>query len=179
MEEHVEQEPPKTHPIFEKDPGEWIQHVYKEVCVTTEDGNQHTGWVYTIDPVSDAVVLVKFNDHDLGLKVVMGHSVQSIVVVGDNTELHKAELDQLFKPKQVFSISPEEVKQRQERLLSWLHKNRIPIKVTKEDPEVLNLSDALYIDPPYGAENCRSTNQIILGKIQGLIKNIPKDIEDW
>ena len=45
--------------------------------------------------------------------------------------------------------------------------------------ELLTLADALVIHPPYGEDNCFSTNEIILGKIQGLIKNMPAGQEQW
>ena len=95
----------RDHPIFYTDPSEWMNYVGKEVCVTIETGESHTGWVYTIDPVSRSVVLLRFNDTDdddkIKVKVVMGHAVQSIVVLDDNVMKHKAEFDGLFKPKEL------------------------------------------------------------------------------
>ena len=72
----------QEHPIFYTDPSEWMNYIGKEVCVTIETGESHTGWVYTVDPVSQSVVLVRFNNDDdkINVKVVMGHAVQSIVV---------------------------------------------------------------------------------------------------
>ena len=52
------------HPIFTKDPVEWMDFVHKEVCITTSVDTTHTGWVYTIDPVSQSIVLVRFPHED-------------------------------------------------------------------------------------------------------------------
>ena len=77
------------------------------------------------------------------------------------------------------SLSEEDLQKKQFQLKCWLLKNRLPIEVGGAKGELLTLADALVIHPPYGADNCYSTNEIILGKIQGLIKNMPADQEDW
>ena len=48
-------------------------------------------------------------------------------------------------------------------------------QVSADNEEVLSISDALYIEPPYSVESCRSTNEIVLGRVQGLIKNMPEN----
>ena len=170
----------KQHPIFTKDPGEKMHYLFKEVRVTTEDGNSHSGHVYTIDPVSQSVVLVKFNSdtHSMeGIKVVMGHAVEDIVIIDDNTETYKDKLNSLFKPPETTQLSGEEIEQQRDKLKLWLLKNRIPIEVSENNGNVLTLANALTIEPPYGPENCRSTNETILGRVQGMITNMPDDFE--
>lgn len=165
------------HPVFTRDPSEFTNHLHKEVCVTADDGTTHKGWVYTIDPVSQSVVLVQFATPQGGdtatpsrLEVIMGHAVVNITTVNDQTDIHKKELDRLFRPKLMDELSVEELEQRK-KVRSWLAMNRMPVTVSGV---VLNISDVVFVEPPYEAENCRSTNEIILGRIQGLIKNIPK-----
>ena len=171
------------HPVFTRDPSEFTSHLHKEVCVTADDGTTHKGWVYTVDPVSQSVVLVQFATpkgtdtaapHPSQLEVIMGHAVVNITTVNEMTDIHKKELDGLFRPKLMDKLSVEELGQRKEKVRSWLAMNRMPVTVSGDHGEVLNISDAVFIEPPYEAENCRSTNEIILGRIQGLIKNIPK-----
>lgn len=172
--------PQVKHQIFTKDPGEMMHYLYKEVCVTTEDGKSHTGRVYTIDPVSQSVVLTKFNSDTQsldGITVVMGHSVQEIVILDDNTDVFRGKLDALFKPAELSNLSPEELAAKKDKLKSWLLKNRIPIEVSETNGDNLSLAGALTIEPPYGPENCRSTNETILGRVQGMIKNMPDDYE--
>ena len=109
----------------------------------------------------------------------MRQFISKFQVLDENVMKHKAEFDALFKPKELLTASPEELKKKQERLKGWLLKNRIPVTVSGENSELLCLSDALTIEPPYTTDSCQSTNQIILGRIQGLIANMPKDIEEW
>ena len=170
----------EDHVIFKTDPIEWLQYVHKEVFVSTFRGTSHRGWVYTIDPVSQTIALVQFpGRNEIELEMVMGHAVTSIMVMDDNTEKHKKTLEKLFQAAEAKSISPEELKNRRAMVKSWLLKNRIPVSLTGENNDVLCISDALFIEPPYGAQNCRSTNEIILGRVQGLIKNMPPDVKDW
>ena len=172
----------ELHPIFKKDPEEWMKYVHKEVCVSTTQGAEHTGWVYTIDPVSETVVLVQFDntgENQTKLEMIIGHAVQSIRVLNDDVEAHREELEKLFQTEGMLSLTPEELQKKRQLVKSWLLKNRMPVEVSGSNGEVLSISDALFIEPPYGPQNCRSTNEIILGRIQGLLKNMPSDVEDW
>ena len=168
------------HPIFSRDPREWMDCVGQTVCVHGKDGHQYVGVVYTIDPVSESVVLVQETEEGrLHLDVIMGHCVEDLKVTGSASEELKARLDALFKPVADPNLSPETICKRRNDLRSWLLKNRLPVQESPDNPDVLCIADALFIEPPYGADNCRSTNEIVLGRIQGLIKNMPVNQEDW
>lgn len=177
----------KEHPVFTKDPAEYMQWLYKEICVTTDSGMSHTGRCYTVDPVSQSIVLVKMESNDDNekepskLQLVMGHCIENVTVLDDDVDTYKDVLDNLLKNRNSKDgvMTAKEIKERQKVLLMWLSKNRIPVKVCEDRPDVLSISDALFISPPYEANNCQSTNEIILGKVQGLIKNMPKDQEQW
>lgn len=169
----------EIHPIFSKDPEEWMQLVYKKVNVKTEDGLEHVGIVYTIDPVSETYILINFVDDHMNVKMVFGHAVISVTVLGDNTDVCKYKLDNLFRPPGHEKLSVNELKRKQNTTKLWLLKNRLPVEVGGTGGELLIIADALVIQPPYGPENCVSTNEIILGKIQGLIKSMPEGQDEW
>jgi len=70
-----------------------------QVEVTTTDGLVHRGWVYTLDPVSQSCVLLRFDDQQVnGLEVILGHFICSLNVVDDNVELHRSRMEALLKP---------------------------------------------------------------------------------
>ena len=92
---------------------------------------------------------------------------------------HLSVLDNLFKTHADEKLSPEELKEKQSKLKSWLLKNRIPVTVSGENSELLVVADVLTVEPPYESRNCQSTNEIILGRIQGLIASMPKDVHQW
>lgn len=169
----------KKHPIFHKDSDQWMQYLNKEVLVVTEDGTEWSGWVYTVDPVSENMVLFIFQEDCTKMEVVMGHAIRNVTILNSETKTHEAKFQRLFRTKEVESLSEEEMEKRRNTLKSWLVKNLLPVSTTGDNGEILSISDALFIEPPYGPENCRSTNEIILGRIQGLIKNMPADHENW
>lgn len=156
-----------------------MQYVYKQVSVVTEDEEEHIGWVYTVDPVSQTFVLVQFIDDHQQFSILPGASVTKVRVLTDGEDSVKVKLDALFRPETEALYSDEELGHRKRKLKLWLEKNRLPVQTTGSKGEVLTISDALTIQPPYGVDDCHSTNEIILGRIQGLIKNMPVDHDQW
>lgn len=169
----------ELHPIFSHDPEEWMHYIYKHVSVVTEDEEEHVGWVYTIDPVSQSFVLVHFSEDRTQLSILFRPSITKVSILAESLPGIKQRLDALFQPKIFAQVSEEELKLRKQKLKMWLEKNRLPVQVTGVNEEVLTISDALLIQPPYGVDDCHSTNEIVLGRIQGLIKNMPEDHDQW
>lgn len=169
----------ELHPIFTKDPDDWMQYVYKKVSILTDDDVQHVGLVFTVDPVSETFVLVNFDDSKTTVDLITSHCISAVRILSEDIETYKSQLDTLFRPKSEKELTFEEMKQRQNIVRMWLLKNRLPVEITGANEEFLTIADALVIQPPYGAGNCVSTNEIILGKIQGLIKNMPADQQEW
>ena len=132
--------------------------------------------MYTVDPVSETFVLVNFTDDKTKVQLVLKHAVTSITILSEDVEQHKQKLDNLFRFNSKESLSGEDLKRRQNFVKSWLLKNRLPVEI---NGELISVAEVLVIQPPYGPENCLSTNEIILGKIQGLIKNMPNDQNEW
>jgi len=168
-----------NHPIFSKDPNDWINLVHCNVAIETKDGDVQTGYVYTVDPVSESLVLVDNFDKDttltsdISLKIIMRDSVVNINVIQNADDKIKNCFNRLFREQSHIELSPEELEHRKCRLKTWLEKNRIPVTMSSDDEQSLRISDALIIRPPYTEHNCLSTNEIILLRVQGLIKNMP------
>ncbi|KAK7112791.1 gem-associated protein 6-like [Littorina saxatilis] len=169
----------ELHPIFKHDPEEWMQFVYKKISIITNDGKEHEGWVYTVDPVSQTFVLAQFSDDATQLFILMSDAISKTTILADSNPSIKEKLDAMFRPEMEQKFSEEELKARKQKLKMWLEKNRLPVQLTGSQEEVFTISDALTIQPPYGVNNCHSTNEIILGRIQGLIKNMPDDQDQW
>ncbi len=110
----------------------------------------------------------------------MGHAIKSVTIlyeVEENLlEEHKERLDKLFtKSTLQREYSSQDLLQRKLELKLWLERNRVPVQESGENGELLSISDALFIQPPYEAENCISTNEIILGRVQALINSKPNN----
>lgn len=166
------------HPIFVHDPEEWMQYVYKKVSVVTNDDNEHEGWVYTVDPVSQNFVLVQFAEDHTQISIIVRDAITKTTVLAESNPSMKEKLDALFRPT-VVNYSDEELKARKLKLKSWLDKNRLPVRLTGSQEEVLTIADVVMIQAPYGVHDCCSTNEVILGRIHGLIKNMPEDHDQW
>lgn len=107
------------------------------------------------------------------LEVILRDSISNISVNNEDTSTYRAELDSLFRAN-VGLASSAELEDRKLRLISWLQKNRIPVEQSGENGVVLNVANAAVILAPYGVSDCQSTNEVILGKIQALVKALPK-----
>ncbi|XP_072032676.1 gem-associated protein 6-like [Amphiura filiformis] len=160
-------------------PTDWRKYVYKEVLVESADKKQHKGWVQTIDPVSKSIVLVGSQcKENIPVQVVVGHAIKSITILSEVEEHlledHRLWLDRLFTKSTLQpEYSSQDLLNRKLELKSWLERNRVPVQVSGDEGELLSISDALFIQPPYEAENCISTNEIILGRVQALINSKP------
>ncbi|XP_028297281.1 gem-associated protein 6-like [Gouania willdenowi] len=149
-------------------PQEWLQFVNKEVKVKAGNDDELRGWLHTVDPVSASLVLVTFGHQGASVVVLMGHAVRELQVLREADEVTSQQLRTCFLPHRKPRLEPQEVKRRKAGLQRWLEENRLPVE---EDGERLVVGGALSVAPPYGPEDCESSNQIILLRIQSLIRD--------
>ncbi|TFK02484.1 neurofilament heavy polypeptide [Platysternon megacephalum] len=154
-----------------KSPLEWQTYVNKEVKVTAAEKHEYKGWVLTIDPVSANVVLVKLvEDGKVCVSVILGHAVQKVEIVNEGDDEMKERLAHLFMPEESKAYGHEELVKRKSSLKTWLETNHIPVTEQGESQRTLCVAGVLTIDPPYGPEDCSSSNEIILSRVQSLIQ---------
>ncbi|XP_054263573.1 gem-associated protein 6-like [Macrosteles quadrilineatus] len=156
------------HKMFTSDPIHFKSLVNNLVEVETKGGPLSTGILFTIDPVSETVVLLTQTGESLKVNLIPSHNVKNIKVV-EATNVAKIP-DNLFKEDWAKHMSEEEIEKKRHALKDWLTKNTIPIV---ESDKLLKLEDVLTIEPPYGPDQCSSNNEIVLSKIQELIKSMP------
>ena len=99
----------------------------------------------------------------------MGHAVQEVQVLQEADEETTKRLQNSFCPPQRRRLDPEERRRRRGGVRRWLEENRVPVE---EDGEDLRVAGVLTIRTPYGPEDCISSNQIILDRIQRLIQGL-------
>ncbi|XP_073483778.1 gem-associated protein 6 isoform X2 [Aquarana catesbeiana] len=150
---------------------EWQSYVNKEVKVTADEKYEYQGWVVTVDPVSASVVLANFEEAQKTLvRVVMGHAIQNVEAINEADDIIKKRLSNMFSLYETSLHSSEDLETRKQSLKSWLEQNNIPVTVQGDSLSTLRVAGVLSIDPPYGPDNCSSTNEIILSRIQGLLQ---------
>ncbi|XP_071501495.1 gem-associated protein 6-like [Diadema antillarum] len=164
--------------VFRKmDAISWQKLVYKKVRVQAAHKYSYTGWIYTIDPVSKSILLADFDtkssDGQIPLTVVLGQEISHVHILEEDIDKHKISLDQLFHcQSHEPSLSKEEISAKKQKLKEWLELHRVPVTESGKDGELLNVSQVLTIEPPYSAENCVCTNEIILARVQALVRNM-------
>ncbi|KFZ55833.1 Gem-associated protein 6 [Podiceps cristatus] len=154
-----------------KSPLDWETYVNKMVKVATIEKHEYEGWVLTVDPVSASIVLATFLENEkVSILVILGHAVQEVEIQKEGDDAMKQRLSCIFAPEERKAYSPEELVQRKNDLKTWLETNHIPVTEQGESGRTLCIAGVLTIDPPYGPEECSSSNEIILSRVQGLIQ---------
>ncbi|XP_046388622.1 gem-associated protein 6-like isoform X2 [Ischnura elegans] len=155
---------PTDSTLLKKDPVHLRKLVDCVVKVTSVDGKQSLGLVYTIDPVSNSVVLLKT---DGSAEVIVGHSVKHIEP--SYCEITIPHLNILSQEKE--EVDGKVCEASRVKLKNWLLENRIPIE---EEGDVLVVNNILKIYPPYGCDQCVCTNTVMLDKVHRLISQMLK-----
>ncbi|KAM6433975.1 gem-associated protein 6 isoform 1-T3 [Rhynochetos jubatus] len=154
-----------------KSPLDWETYVNKLVKVAAVEKQEYEGWVLTVDPVSASIVLATFLENEkVSVSVVLGHAVQEVEILKEGDDETKQRLSCVFAPEESKAYSPEELEKRKKDLKTWLETNHIPVTEQGEAGRMLCVAGVLTIDPPYGPEECSSSNEIILSRVQGLIQ---------
>ncbi|NWI29482.1 GEMI6 protein, partial [Sula dactylatra] len=154
-----------------KSPLDWETYVNKMVKVATVEKHEYEGWVLTVDPVSASIVLAtSLENEKTSISVVLGHAVQEVEILKEGNNEMKKRLSCIFAPEESKAYSPEELEKRKHDLKTWLETNHIPVTEQGESGRTLCVAGVLTIDPPYGPEECSSSNEIILSRVQGLIQ---------
>ena len=169
--------------IFTKDPKDWMRFVDHRVDMVLDDGVVKSGVVRVIDPVSEAIVLVRRSPASGGQKptslrveIIPHHVVKEMKVVEKADASLLADMAKAFDDESSEEgrggLSEEELVEKKNRVKDWLTANRIPVEVSGINSDVIEVAGkALIIKPPYDVENCFSLNEIILKKVQQLLRN--------
>ncbi|KAK3920640.1 Gem-associated protein 6 [Frankliniella fusca] len=154
--------------VYLNDPLHFKSFVNRYVEVRTNLGASLKGYVYTVDPVSESVILLKRQDDRISMDIVVGHSVSSIAHLSPEDASCGSIPDELFVSEE--QISEEESEKRRVQLKSWLCANHIPVV---EDGNMLVMEDVIVIDSPYGLKQCFVSNDVIMERVHNLLKEMP------
>lgn len=118
-----------------------------------------------------SLVLVNFEEKGTtSARVVLGHAVREVQVLRAGDEDTERKMRSLFTPAGSQEFSTEEIVERKKDLRAWLEKNLIPVT---DEGAVLRVANVLTISAPYGPEQCSSSNEIILARVQSLVESKP------
>lgn len=145
------------------------EFVDKKISVLLSDNSRKAGWVQAIDPVTRTIVLQEGTD-DLNTKkltFVLGHAISRVVL--EESE-GRPRLTDFLEAEKAKKYSQDDLRKRKSELVEWLTKNRIPVTEGLEDSSILSVMGVLFVEPPYDPDCCRCSNEIILDRIQKLIR---------
>ncbi|XP_061589143.1 gem-associated protein 6 [Cololabis saira] len=157
-------------------PQTWLRFLDAQVAVTTVTGEQLRGWLLSVDPVSASLVLVNFQESGSSVRVVLGHAVEDVQVLQAADEETAERLQTTFLSTATVPLDPAELRARRAAVRRWLEQNRVPVV---EEDEELRVAGVLTVLAPYGPDDCCSANQIILDRIQRLIRIQPDPPGPW
>ncbi|KAK7866299.1 hypothetical protein R5R35_007127 [Gryllus longicercus] len=155
--------------IFKDDSFHLKKFIGKNVIVTTIHNECQKGIVYTIDPITESIILVNNKDGKISLDVIMRHILKAIEIL-DSSD-HSVMLNSIFSIPDTW-YTKEQVNNRKAKVMQLLDKHRVPYVETEE---VLKIHDTLEIHPPYGIEQCVSNNTVILSRVQSLLASVSVD----
>ncbi|XP_078351122.1 gem-associated protein 6-like [Oculina patagonica] len=145
------------------------KYVDKKISILLSDNTRKVGWVHSIDPVTHTVVLQEETEDSNAKKLsfVLGHAISRVVL--EESEGHPPKTD-FLQAEKTMEYSQDDLCKRKSELVDWLTKNRIPVSESLEDSAILSVMGVLFVEPPYDAECCRCSNEIVLDRIQKLIR---------
>jgi len=154
------------HKIYTNDPVLFKSYVNKRVKITTDDGNVHTGIVYTVDPVSESIVIMEpvEGEEKMRMKIIMRPAIKTVECSHDREIV----LPEMFVAPPVH-YTEEDLIKRKNAIIKLLADNRFPVT---EEEGVLLIEDTVRIEPPYKTENCICLNSIILNRMQALLSRV-------
>ncbi|XP_011706230.1 PREDICTED: gem-associated protein 6-like isoform X2 [Wasmannia auropunctata] len=135
-----------SHRIYKNSPILFHSYIGKKVKITMQDENIYCGIVYTVDPVSESIVLLQSKtSKQHRLKIIFSHAIQNVEVTLEA---------EMFLPE-LFLSSPAKLSQvmvtkRKDTIMQLLLDNRFPVK---EEKDILWIEDTVLIEPPYYPEN--------------------------
>ena len=160
-------------------PDQLRKYVGYFVELTLCEGEKQQGWVYTIDPVSYSIVIAKHTEENSTnskpIVIVMANAIKQLRVI-ETTEAQPVWLND-FAVKKAHTYTEEELQKRKASVIEWLDKNRVPIVENSNGGgrESVHVIGGLVVEPPYNAESCQGTNEIVLERVRKLISAMPND----
>ncbi|KAF9806473.1 hypothetical protein SFRURICE_001268 [Spodoptera frugiperda] len=166
MDEAVNNEDTKYSSI-KQNPKALLKLVNTYVRVQLIKDCAYVGFVHSIDPVTNSIILSVPQDNGYQTIIVPGHAVLDIT----QEEL----LDHIKPPqkKESHADTPEEILKRKAKLISWFKTNLLP--VTELDDKIIIGNVTLL--RPYKISDISADNPIVAMQIKNVIESMPENFQ--
>jgi hypothetical protein len=144
--------------------------------------NQIIGYLKTIDPVSGSFVIINFDSQESddpqlsSVTIVLGKNVKSVTLEETNEKI-SALVESQFQRKVSTELSPEELKERKDRIAAWIGKNQIPFE-ERSDGTLIILHQTpapVTVSSPFGQDDILCSNDTVLGRMRSIIASMPSN----
>lgn len=146
------------------DPVSQLALVDKYVKVELIKNTEFFGFIHSIDPLTQSIILSVSKEDNFQVVLIPGHAVLNIYEeaqpLNSNPPVRKHD-----------TIDNVNVIARKATLLAWFKFNRLPVTESGDNLIFGNVS----ILPPYNAADVCTDNPIIALQVKSLIENLPED----
>ncbi|GAB6022436.1 Gem (Nuclear organelle) associated protein 6 [Chamberlinius hualienensis] len=160
--------------IYNTDPIQLLNMTEKYVQIESVVGTSQVGFVYTVDPVTKSYVLIRSTENgSIDVLIIPGCSIKTVTEIAapENMKMPDLKLTHSTESKK----SDVDFTKRKNQLVSWFSKHLIKLEECPNNSDLLMYKDVMSIQPPYKTEDLLSNNEIILAKMQDLLKSMPDD----
>ncbi|KAK4520523.1 uncharacterized protein ATC70_008036 [Mucor velutinosus] len=151
--------------LYSKTSEQWLELLGHYTAVTLKNQKTITGYLYTIDPASQHVVM--YDNKDQRVVVVMNSSIRDVDVDSqDCIDLHI--IDAALKYQQENQYTAEWLEKRRQGLIQHLEKHRIPIQCQVNEP-VIHVLGCARVESPYAATSVVCDNALIRKRVRDIV----------
>ena len=162
--------------MFLNRPVDLLNSLHCKVAVSSARGYRVSGGLLAVDPVTDTAVIVDTDNSDAG--DINNYPVTIVPLVRwddmeivDSSEVYKELVRNIkFEQSDKCDMSEEETEAARDKVTAWLAKNGLEAVVKGSD---VVIADAVIMEAPFTAESCSATNEIILARVQDIVRRVP------
>ncbi|CAF3667265.1 unnamed protein product [Rotaria socialis] len=165
-----------SNEAFRFDVDSYATLIDNRVKIECADQRNYSGRVYTIDPLTQSIVLI--DDSSNRVHIVLRPDIIQLIIL-DRNQSQQSHRDP-FLPSNAITTTiatnhDESIRDRLGNIRKFLSSKRIPFQEKLEENNSITLliqNGIVQINAPYTPENISGTNEIVLSRIKLLLKQI-------
>ncbi|CAF3193296.1 unnamed protein product [Rotaria socialis] len=165
-----------SNEAFRFDVDSYATLIDNRVKIECADQRNYSGRVYTIDPLTQSIVLI--DDSSNRVHIVLRPDIIQLIIL-DRNQSQQSHRDPFLPSNAITTTTAtnhdESIRDRLGNIRKFLSSKRIPFQEKLEENNSITLliqNGIVQINAPYTPENISGTNEIVLSRIKLLLKQI-------
>ncbi|CAG5031890.1 unnamed protein product [Parnassius apollo] len=154
-----------TSLILKEDPESLLRLVNKYCTINLIRNNSFSGYLHSIDPISNSIILAVPHESTFQIVIIPGHAIINVSESSQGCEAISP-----FK-KSDEQDSKIDIISRKSKVMEWLKLNFLPVSESNENIVIGNV----LILPPYTVTDICTDNPIVAMQVRKIIEKIPQD----